>query len=272
MRDTGRYAIIVVLGLLLGTGAASPQSEGHLRPGSDPTVLPAAVLIADEDNDRIVLVDPQGRVTWEFPQAGDLQPGQVFKVPDDAFYTPDGKQIIVTHEEHQMVTLVDIATRRIVWSYGTPGKSGHLENGTFAGPTNLALDRQGNIYVADTLNYRVQVLDPAGKFLRKFGMQGDRPGEFIRPKGIAVDSEGHIYVADAEFNNFQVFSPEGQPLLAVGVLGSARGQFALIAGLHIDSKDRIYTSEMFGGRIQVFQYIAETGSAKRKGGGGASSR
>ena len=68
------------------------------------------------------------------------------------------------------------------------------ENGTFFGPTNVAVDRRGFIYVSDTLNYRVQVLDASGKFVRAFGVQGDRPGEFIRPKGIAVDSQGHIYV------------------------------------------------------------------------------
>lgn len=115
------------------------------------------------------------------------------------------------------------------------------------------------VYVADTGNCRIQILDSTGRFVRGFGAQGDRPGEFIRPKGIALDSEGHIYVADAEFNNFQIFSAEGQPLLAVGVLGADPGQFALIAGLHIDAKDRIYTTEMFHGRVQVFQYIAQSG-------------
>ena len=144
------------------------------------------------------------------------------------------------------------------------GGHGH-ELGEFCCPGGLAVDRQGNLYVADTWNYRVQVLDPAGNFLRAFGAQGDRPGEFIRPKGIAVDSEGHVYVADAEFNNFQVLSPEGQPLLAVGELGAAPGQFMLIAGLHIDAKDRIYTTEMYAGRIQVFQYIAQPPSVEGKG-------
>jgi DNA-binding beta-propeller fold protein YncE len=121
------------------------------------------------------------------------------------------------------------------------------------------------VYVADTLNYRIQILDAGGKFVRAFGTQGDRPGEFIRPKGIAVDSEGHVYVADAEFNNFQILTPEGTPLMALGNLGTDPGQFALIAGLYIDEHDRIYTTEMFHGRIQVFQYISQPGSAQEKG-------
>ena len=129
-----------------------------------------------------------------------------------------------------------------------------------------AVDRQGLIYVADTLNCRIQILDSNGKFVRAFGAQGDRPGEFIRPKGIAVDSEGHVYVADAEFNNFQILTSEGQPLLAVGSLGAEPGQFALVAGLYIDPEDHIYTTEMYKGRIQVFQYISQARSAQEKGG------
>lgn len=79
-----RYAILLAMGLLLAVAPASSQQEGHLQPGSDPRVLPGPVLIADEDNDRLVLVDPQGRVVWTFPEPGDLRPGETFKTPDDA--------------------------------------------------------------------------------------------------------------------------------------------------------------------------------------------
>ncbi len=122
MRRATGYLIGVLVGFLMGLAPGWSQQEGHLRPGSDPSVLPGPVLIADEDNDRIVLVDPQGRVIWTFPEPGDLRPGETFKSPDDAFYTADGKQIIVTHEENFAVSLVDIASRRIVWRYGTPGR------------------------------------------------------------------------------------------------------------------------------------------------------
>ena len=163
------------------------------------------------------------------------------------------------------VAVFDTKSLKLVGYYGGPSPRGRRDNGTFNGPTNVAVDQKGMIYVADTLNYRVQVFDPGGAFVRAFGTQGDSPGEFIRPKGVAVDSEGHIYVADAEFNNFQIFTPEGKPLLAVGSLGDEPGRFALLAGLCIDSHDQIYTTEMFHGRIQVFQYIPQPGAAKEKG-------
>ena len=76
-----RYVIVAAMGLLLAVAPALSQQEGHLQPGSDPSVLPGPVLIADEDNDRIILVDPQGRVVWTFPEPGDLRPGETFKSP-----------------------------------------------------------------------------------------------------------------------------------------------------------------------------------------------
>ena len=122
-------------------------------------------------------------------------------------------------------------------------------------PTNVFVDRQGRVYVADTLNFRVQVFDATGAFVRTFGVLGDGPGTFNRPKGVAVDSEGHIYVADAAFDNFQIFDAEGQLLLYVGRGGFDAGQFMLPAGLYIDDRDRIFVADQGNSRVQVFQYV-----------------
>ena len=143
---------------------------------------------------------------------------------------------------------------------GAPNSTkGVAEPGHFAIPSNAAVDRQGNLYVTDSFNFRIQIFDPDGKFVRAFGTHGDRPGSFARPKGIAVDSEGHIYVADAEFNNFQIFSAKGETLLAVGGMGPEPGQFILIAGLCTDRNDRILTTEQETGRVQIFQYLRAPG-------------
>jgi len=232
---------------------AVEQRKGDSRA---PMAIPVGVAVDTQDRlfvsdaglHSITCFSPTGQVIARFGTNSLGRPGGIaIDQRRNRLYVADAKQ--------SRVAVFDITSLEFKGYFGIPSQPGKPENCTFAGPTNVAVDRQGNLYVADTLNFRVQVLDPAGKFLRAFGVQGDRPGEFIRPKGIAVDSEGHVYVADAEFNNFQVFSPEGQPLLAIGKLGSAPGQFALIAGLYIDSKDRIYTTEMFFGRVQVFQYI-----------------
>lgn len=148
----------------------------------------------------------------------------------------------------------------------TLGKRGG-EPGEFNYPTNLSVDGEGHPYVADTLNFRIQVFDRDGQVLRVFGELGDSPGRLNRPKGVAVDSEGHIYVADSSFNNFQIFDQQGQLLLFVGQGGSEAGEFSLPAGLYIDDQDRIYVADQGNSRIQVFQYV-KAGAGNRAGEGG----
>jgi len=216
------------------------------------------LFVSDAELHSLTCFDPNGRVVSRFGM-GDLgRPGGI--AIDQA-----RKRLYVADAKESRIAVFDTATLKLVGFYGRPSKKNTRENGEFLAPTNVAVDRAGQIYVTDTWNYRVQILTAEGKFVRAFGAQGDRPGEFIRPKGIAVDSEGHIYVADAEFNNFQILSPEGHPLLAVGNLGTDPGQFALIAGLAIDSKDRVLTTEMFRGRVQVFQYLKQPESTSDKG-------
>src|SRR2546429_6729135 len=99
MTLVARLGITALLGLLLTVGPVGSQPPGHLQPGSDPTVLPGPVLIADRGNDRLVLVDPEGRVLWTFPAPGELPSGDAFKVADEAFYTPDRKPIISIPED-----------------------------------------------------------------------------------------------------------------------------------------------------------------------------
>jgi DNA-binding beta-propeller fold protein YncE len=238
------------------------RREGSTRA---PLSLPVGValdaegrlFVSDADLHWIVCFTESGKPLASFGAAQLGRPGGIA-------IDKDRNRLYVADAKASRIAVFDTANFQFLNYIGGPGKPPQRDNGKFFGPTNVALDKEGNIYVADTLDYRVQVFDPSGKFIRGFGAQGDRPGEFIRPKGIAVDSEGHVYVADAEFNNFQILTPDGQPLLAVGTLGSDPGQFALIAGLHIDSKDQIYASEMFKGRVQVFQYISQPASGERK--------
>ncbi|HEY8652573.1 MAG TPA: hypothetical protein VIL87_05680 [Dermatophilaceae bacterium] len=136
-----------------------PLTGAFLAPGSDPHVLPGPVLIADEDNNRLVLIDPQGRTLWVFPRPGDLAPGQTFVRPDDVFFTPDGTQIVATQEENQVVSIIDIATRHIVFRYGTPGHPGS-KVGQLSNPDDAMLLPDGRLLIPDIRNCRVLFVRP----------------------------------------------------------------------------------------------------------------
>ena len=77
-------------------------------------------------------------------------------------------------------------------------------------PTGIALDAQGNVYVADTGNNRIQKLSPTGQPLAQWGTEGNAPGQLRYPDGIALDAQGNIYVADWANGRIQKLSLSGQ--------------------------------------------------------------
>jgi hypothetical protein len=136
----------------------------------------------------------------------------------------------------------------------TIGEEGSAE-GQFNLPTELRLDGP-NLMVVDTMNFRVQVFDRAGKFQYAIGQIGDGTGAMFRPKAVSVDSEGDLYVVDALWGVVQVFNRQGQLLYYFGAKGTHAGEFQLPSGLFIDHDDRVFVVDSFNRRVQVFQYVA----------------
>jgi DNA-binding beta-propeller fold protein YncE len=248
------------------------------------------VYVTDTAARRVFVFDPDAK-TVSF--VGDSGPGKLMKPTGIAIdgsgtvfvadatlnrvfgYAPDGSYMVAIGHDDELqgpaglaidqarkLLYVADSSKHQIFCYSTVdgsivrtlGKRGSGP-GDFNFPTNLFVDAQGRLYVADTLNFRIQILDPDGQVLRTFGVQGDVPGTFNRPKGVAVDSEGHIYVADTSFNNFQIFDPDGTLLLFVGRGGYEPGELQLPAGLFIDGQDRIYVADQGNSRVQVFQYL-----------------
>ncbi|MFN8671516.1 MAG: carboxypeptidase regulatory-like domain-containing protein [Candidatus Sericytochromatia bacterium] len=88
------------------------------------------------------------------------------------------------------------------------GSIGGLEPGYFNSPTDLAIDeRNGDIYVVDTGNNRVQRFSSEGVFLSEFGSFGSDTNQFNTPWGVAVDKDGYVYVSDSKNGRIQKFMP-----------------------------------------------------------------
>ncbi len=167
---------------------------------TDASALPGPILIADRGNNRLLEVDPNGHIIWQFPRPGDLGPHQTFNVPDDAFFTPDGKQIIATQEDAFVVTLIDIATHKIVWRYGTPGTSGTGANQLW-NPDDAIMLHDGRIIVADIKNCRIVLLTPGTQVpaqqLGRTGHCSHRTGtRFSSPNGAFPQPNGQILVTE----------------------------------------------------------------------------
>jgi hypothetical protein len=180
---------------------APASGPGYLGRGSDPSVLPGDVLIADHQNNRLVIVDPQGRVRWEFPRRGDLAPGQSFIEPDDAFFSPDGKYIVVTQEDDFVVSVIDVATSKIVYRYGVAGQAGSGPNRLF-NPDDAMLTPGGKMIIADIKNCRIVLISPpAHTPLRIIGQTTQQclhnpPHRFGSPNGAFPLTDGSYLVTE----------------------------------------------------------------------------
>ena len=220
-----------------------------------PAKLTKPIGVAVDDDGNVYVADASANRVFVYNRAGDA----TMAIGGDGELTsPSGlaldratKRLYIADSAKHQIASYSTADGAHLNTFGTRGGA----TGEFNFPTNLFVDGQSRLYVADTLNFRVQVFDADGRFLKTFGIQGDTPGTFNRPKGIGVDSEGHIYVADTSFNNFQIFDEAGQLLLFVGSGGGGAGEFLLPSGLYIDARDRIYVADQGNSRVQVFQYV-----------------
>jgi len=224
--------------------------------------------IAIDDNDRIFVTDDKlHRVTVISPAK--QGPGKwteeaaigadILSRPGGVAIDTENRFLYVVDTQNDVVVVFDADNFKVLRKIGVSGKKHTLTDpGTFSLPTNVAVDKDGNVYVTDTLNNRVEIFDADGKFISTFGKNGDGPGYLARPKGIAVDGDGHIWVMDAVQQRVQVFNREGQLLIYFGEPGQWPGQFSAPLDIAIDTKfNRVITSEQFPGRVQMFRYVTD---------------
>ncbi len=136
---------------------------------------------------------------------------------------------------------------------GQPGG----DPGSFNEPGGLTLDSEGNLYVADTFNHRIQKFDADFNFLLAFGFpvssqQEPEPEGFWGPRDVAVDADGNVWVADTGTGRVVKYGPDGGFIEAFGGMGAGAGQFQEPTAIEISASGDIFVADSGNRRVQRF--------------------
>ena len=129
----------------------------------------------------------------------------------------------------------------------------------FSSPKGITTHNTGILFVADTGNHRVQMLNWTGTPLNVFGSEGSGEGELLSPEDVAVRRNAYpidtsvVAVADTSNHRIQVFHVNGTHAFSFGSEGSGDGQFSSPQGVAIsDREGLIAVADTGNHRIQVF--------------------
>lgn len=179
---------------------------------------------------------------------------------DSQFYRPGG----VAADSSGNVYVADTQNNRIqkfnsngtfIAKWGKNEGDGNYGSGDgeFEWPQSVAATQGGTVYVADTLNNRIQQFTSDGQFSAKWGSLGSGDGQFNSPMDIAIDSGGFVYVADTGNYRIQKFNADGTELHAKwGNYGTGDGQFKYPMGIAVDSNHNVYVTDYSNHRVQKF--------------------
>ncbi len=209
-------------------------SQGRWSSAGDASIN--ATAIAADAHGGWYIADASGARVRHCDERG--QTVHLFQLPDEAgAFRPTGVAAVdgelwVSNAAQHRIEIFDLATRR--WSRSIGGRGDGP--GQFGLPMGLAHGRDGNVFVVDMLNARVQVLARDGRWLHDIGGPGDRIGRFGRPRSVAIGPDGVVFVVDAASQRVHAFTPEGEPLLAFGDVQDGRDALVLPAGIAISPR------------------------------------
>lgn len=240
------------------------------------------IWVADKGSDMVIEFNPAGRVKMVFgrkQEAADEGTGPVkhvrpplppvdgeFRQVTDMTWDNEGNTYISDGYINSRVAKVD-KNGRWLMSFGEPGSG----PGQFNTPHSIAADAEGNIYVADRGNGRIQVFDGNGKFLRQIRIDvpfdyataapaiGNKPARDAKgamapgsPWTVCITPGPHqvLYTSDAFPGRIYKLSLDGKVLGVLGESGKQLKEFGWIHEMACPSENVLYVAELLNWRVQ----------------------
>jgi sugar lactone lactonase YvrE len=232
------------------------------------------VYVADSGNCTIRKVTPAGVVTTLAGLAGSVGSADGtgsaarFSNPSGVAVDTNGSVYVADYANHTIrkITSAGVVTTLV----GVAGNSGSADGtgsaARFNGPTGVAVDSAGNLYVADEFNYTIRKVTPSGVVTTLAGLAGNSGSEdgtgtaarFSNPSGVAVDSAGNLYVGDKSNNTIRKITSAGVVTTVAGLAGSpgsadgtgSAARFFEPSGVAVDSAGNVYVADYLNNTIR----------------------
>ena len=273
--DTGVF--LIAGGLCPQCGGSQDGSGSNARfDGPEGVVLApdGNLYVAERNSATIRKVTPQGVAVTLAGGTGAIgsQDGAGssarFNTPTRLEADADGN-LYVTDTGNSTIREISPAGA-VVTLAGAAGQCGSMDGNAgaarFCSPQGITLDRQGNLYVADTLNHTIRRIDRANNVTTIAGVAGScgssdgrgNAARFCEPQDIEVDEDGWLYVADTANSTIREISPSGEVRTlagAAGQCGSADGplaaaRFCRAGGVTIDGAGNLFVADTGNGTIR----------------------
>jgi sugar lactone lactonase YvrE len=216
------------------------------------------LYVAERASSTIRKITPQAVVTTVAGVAGaagsmdGIGTGARFNEPTRLTTDPDGN-LYITDTGNATIRRV-AANGSVSTLAGKAGECGSSDGGPdfarFCGPQGIARDKNGNLFVADTLNHTIRKIAPGGEVTTvagKAGVCGSADGfgtaaQFCQPQDIAVDDAGNLFVADTANSTIRWITPKGEVVTVGGRANecnavdgnSAQSRFCQPNGIKVD--------------------------------------
>ncbi len=200
---SGSLASVISLRLSRYGGRAGAPGAGSPFSGT--------LLIADRGNDRLIAINTQRTVTWQYPSATMPPPAGGFYFPDDAFFIRGGTGIISNQEDNHTIVEIGYPSGKILWQYGHPGEPGAAA-GYLDQPDDAYLLKSGTVTVADASNNRILFIAPGGRVTGQIGNGTDAhdpPVSIAYPNGDTPLADGNVLVSEINGSWVDEYTPTG---------------------------------------------------------------